>query len=203
MHSLMSHSRTHNPIKQWSGAECVSTFRCFTWKSTWWQVYSRSTGQHASSRSCTRGHRLEATYDSSPRHCCLSNHHHRHTSTGSGCIVRSCTETAQFHTPTPYEFLYCQKEASWQYIFWHIYWMQCEYLIYVDNRVTFYKFTGICRKVQELHQDQTQLRDCLHGSFFVTQRSGYFCICEKRLLQYIISPQNKVLNRQNCLYYCK
>lgn len=28
----LSNSRMHNLIKEWSGAECVSTYRCFTWK---------------------------------------------------------------------------------------------------------------------------------------------------------------------------
>lgn len=55
-----------------------------------------------------------ATYDSSPRRCCLSNRHHRRISTGSGCTFRSCTETARFHTPIPYEFLRLQRWTNCQ-----------------------------------------------------------------------------------------
>lgn len=111
------HSRIHNPIKQWRGAECVSTHRCFTWKCSGVHMMTAIFKIHWAVRKCIitfifQGYRLEATYDSSPRHCCPSNHHHHHISTGSGCIVRSCTETAQFHTPTPYEFLCRQRQVD-------------------------------------------------------------------------------------------
>lgn len=46
-----------------------------------------------------------STYGSSPHRCCRSSRRRRHISTGSGCSVRCCTETARLHILTPYEFL--------------------------------------------------------------------------------------------------
>lgn len=61
---------------------------------------------------------LEATYGSSPHRCCLSNRRRHRISTGSGCSVRSCTETARLRTLTPYEFL-CERDRGKVTISYH------------------------------------------------------------------------------------
>lgn len=212
MRSLMSHRRIHNPIKQWRGAECVSTHRCFAWK-------------------CSGVHMMTAIFKIH-----RAVHHHVHVpglqtwgylrQFSSSLLSEQSSSSSHLHRVgmhRPFLHWNCpvshsdsvwvpvSSETSWQYTFLvHlliVMWI-CRQQSHILQVII-----GIYRKVQELNQEQSQLHDCLHGSFFVRQHSGYFCcfltfrgmdviylrlFClnvKRRLLQYIISLQHKVLNR--------